>query len=91
MEKLDKKLLEKDIRIKFIDDENKIKESEKFKEENLEESINEYYSSKEYKSKNIQDEKIKENKGEMQRSRYLSEIILKGEWKIYKFEEFEFV
>ena len=37
MEKLDKKLLEKDIRIKFIDDENKIKESEKFKEENLEE------------------------------------------------------
>ena len=33
MEKLKKKLLEKDIRIKFIDDENKIKESEKFKEE----------------------------------------------------------
>ena len=97
MEKLEKKLLEKDrdIRIKFIDDENKIKESEKFKEENFEvliqKSINEYYSSKEYKSKNIQDEEIKEHEDEMQRSRYLSEIILKGEWKIYKFEEFEFV
>ena len=81
MEKLDKKLLEKDIRIKFIDDENKIKESEKFKEENLEESINEYYTSEEYKSKNIQDEKIKEHKGEMQRRCYLSEIILKNEMK----------
>ena len=85
MEKLEKKLLEKDrdIRIKFIDDENKIKESEKFKEENFEvliqKSINEYYSSKEYKSKNIQDEEIKEHEDEMQRSRYLSEIILKGE------------
>ena len=83
MKKLKKKLLEKDIRIKFIDDENKIKESEKFKEENFEvliqKSINEYYSSKEYKSKNIQDEKIKEHEDEMQRSRYLSEIILKGE------------
>ena len=52
--------------------------------------MNEYYSSKEYKSKNIQDEEIKEHEDEMQRSRYLSEIILKGEWKIYKFEEFEF-
>ena len=91
MEKLKKKLLEKDIRIKFIDDENKIKESEKFKEENLEESINEYYASEEYKSKNIQDEKIKEHESEMQIRCYLSEIILKGEWKIYKFEEFEFV
>ena len=89
MEKLKKKLLEKDIRIKFIDDENKIKESEKFKEENLEESINEYYASEEYKSKNIQDEEIKENKGEMQRRCYLSEIILKNEMKnlICKFEE----
>ena len=87
MEKLEKKLLEKDrdIRIKFIDDENKIKESEKFNEENFEtliqKSINEYYASEEYKSKNIQDEEIKEHEGEMQRSRYLSEIILKGEMK----------
>ena len=79
MEKLKKKLLEKDIRIKFIEYENKIKESEKFKEENLEESINEYYASEEYKSKNIQDEKIKEHESEMQIRCYLSEIILKGE------------
>ena len=37
MEKLEKKLLDKDrdIRIKFIDDENKIKESEKFNEDNF--------------------------------------------------------
>ena len=63
MEKLDKKLLEKDIRIKFIDDENKIKENEKFNEDNFEvltqKSINECYASEEYKSKKIQDEKIK--------------------------------
>ena len=63
MERLDKKLLEKDIRIKFIDDENKIKENEKFNEDNFEvltqKSINECYTSEEYKSKKIQDEKIK--------------------------------
>ncbi len=85
MEKLKKKLLEKDIRIKFIDDENKIKESEKFNEDNFEvliqKSINEYYSSEEYKSKKSQDEKIKEHKGEMPRRCYLSEIILKDEIK----------
>ena len=87
MEKLEKKLLEKDrdIRIKFIDDENKIKESEKFNEENFEvliqKLINEYYANEEYKSKNIQDEEIKEHEDEMQRSRYLSEIILKGKMK----------
>ena len=98
MEKLEKKLLEKDrdIRIKFIDDENKIKESEKFNEENFEtliqKSINEYYASEEYKSKNIQDEEIKEHEDEMQRSRYLSEIILKGKMKNFIMkEEFEFV
>ena len=66
MEKLEQNLLEKDrdIRIKFLELESKIKSQEKYSDEKGEDlinsSINQYYASDEYKSKGIteEDEKI---------------------------------
>ena len=59
MEKLEQNLLEKDrdIRIKFLELEAKIKSQEKYSDEKgddlINASINQYYSSDEYKSKGI--------------------------------------
>ena len=59
IENLEKKLLEKDrdIRIKFDDSETKLKEDEKFTDENYEnfiqKYITDYYNSEEFKSKNV--------------------------------------
>ena len=59
MEKLEQSLLEKDrdIRIKFLDNEVKLKTDEKYSDEKFEETttnyIAQYFQSEEYKSKNI--------------------------------------
>ena len=61
LEKLEQSLLEKDrdIRIKFLDDETKLKTEEKYSDEKFEENvnnfINQFYSSEEFKSKGITD------------------------------------
>jgi len=99
MEKLEQNLLEKDrdIRIKFLELENKIKSQEKYSDEKGEDlinaSINQYYSSEEYKSKGITEEDEKVFEGDLVKMRYLKEAYLNGEFReaLETFENFEFV
>ena len=95
----EQKLLEKDrdIRMKFDEEETDLKNQEDFTDEKFElmaqNAINDYFNSDEFKEKNITDEIIKAIEGDVARSKHLSEIILKG--KVYEilltFEQFEFV
>ena len=99
MEKLEQNLLEKDrdIRIKFLELEAKIKSQEKYSDEKgddlINASINQYYSSDEYKSKGIVEEDEKVFEGDLVKMKYLKEAYLNGEFKeaVETFENFEFV
>ena len=99
MEKLEQNLLEKDrdIRIKFLELETKIKSQEKYSDEKGDDlvnaSINQYYSSEEYKSKGITEEDEKVFEGDLVKMRYLKEAYLNGEFReaLETFENFEFV
>ena len=99
MEKLEQRLLEKDrdIRIQFLDLETKIKTQDKYSDEKSENlidaAINQYYSSEEFKSKNITEEDEKAFEGDLVKLKYLKEAMLQGEFKdaIETFQQFEFV
>ena len=99
LEKLEQSLLEKDrdIRIKFLDSETKLKTEEKYSDEKFEECVNNYisqfYSSEEYKSKGITDEDTKSFEGDLQKLKYLKNILLEGDCQniLLTFQEFEFV
>ena len=99
MEKLEQSLLEKDrdIRIKFMELETKIKSQEKYSDEKSEDlinlTLNQFYASEEYKSKGITEEDEKVFEGDLVKMKYLREAYLFGEFKeaIETFQEFEFV
>ena len=99
LEKLEQSLLEKDrdIRIKFLDNETKIKTEEKYSDEKFEECTNNYisqfYASEEYKSKGITDEDAKAFEGDMAKLKYLKNLLLEGDCQniLLTFQEFEFV
>ena len=99
IEKLEQNLLEKDrdIRIKFLELETKIKSQEKYSDEKGEDlinaSISQYYASEEYKSKGITEEDEKVFEGDLVKMRYLKEAYLNGEFReaLETFEHFEFV
>ena len=99
LEKLEQSLLEKDrdIRIKFLDNEAKLKTEEKYSDEKFEECVNNYisqfYTSEEYKSKGITDEDAKSFEGDLQKLKYLKNILLEGDCQniLLTFQEFEFV
>ena len=99
LEQLEQNLLEKDrdIRIKFLDQEAKIKTEEKYSDEKFEECINtrilQYYASDEYKSKGVTDEITKAFEGDLEKMRYLKKLIIEGECLniLLTFQDFEFV
>ena len=99
LEQLEQNLLEKDrdIRIKFLDDEAKIKTEEKYSDEKYEECINtrisQYYASDEYKSKGITDDIARAFEGDLEKMRYLKKLIIEGECLniLLTFQNFEFV
>ena len=99
MEILEQNLLEKDrdIRIKFLDDETKLKTNEIYSDEKFEEftsdHIAQYFSSEEFKSKNIIDENEKAYEGEIEKMRYYKSLFLEGDCLniLLTFQEFEFV
>ena len=99
LEQLEQNLLEKDrdIRIKFLDQETKIKTEEKYSDEKFEECINtrilQYYASDEYKSKGVTDEITKAFEGDLEKMRYLKKLIIEGECLniLLTFQDFEFV
>ena len=99
LEKLEQSLLEKDrdIRIKFLDNEAKLKAEEKYSDEKYEDNINNYisqfYSSEEYKSKGITDEDTKAFEGDLARLKYLKNLLLEGDCLniLLTFQDFEFV
>ena len=99
LEQLEQNLLEKDrdIRIKFLDDEAKIKTEEKYGDEKYEECINtrisQYYASDEYKSKGITDDIARAFEGDLEKMRYLKKLIIEGECLniLLTFQDFEFV
>ena len=99
MEKLEQSLLEKDrdIRIKFIELETKIKAQEKYSDEKSEDlinqTLNQFYASEEYKSKGITEEDEKVFEGDLVKMKYLREAYLFGEFKeaLETFQDFEFV
>ena len=99
LEKLEQSLLEKDrdIRIKFLDNETKLKTEERYSDEKFEECISNYisqfYASEEYKSKGITDEDTKAFEGDLAKMKYLKNILLEGECQniLLTFQEFEFV
>ena len=99
LEQLEQNLLEKDrdIRIKFLDDEAKIKTEEKYSDEKYEECINtrisQYYTSDEYKSKGITDDIARAFEGDLEKMRYLKKLIIEGECLniLLTFQDFEFV
>ena len=99
LEKLEQNLLEKDrdIRIKFLDSEAKIKSLDEYNDEKFEECTNnhitQYYSSEEYKSKNITDEIAKAFDGDLEKIKYFNNLILEGECLniLLTFQDFEFV
>ena len=99
LEQLEQNLLEKDrdIRIKFLDDEAKIKTEEKYSDEKYEECINtrisQYYASDEYKSKGITDDIARAFEGDLEKMRYLKKLIIEGECLniLLIFQDFEFV
>ena len=99
LEQLEKTLLEKDrdIRIKFLDKETRIKTEEKYSDEKFEECatnhLNQFYSSEEYKSKGITDENAKTFEDELEKMKYLKNLIIEGECVniLLTFQDFEFV
>ena len=99
MEKLEQTLLEKDrdIRIKFMELETKIKAQEKYSDEKSEDlinqTLNQFYASEEYKSKGITEEDEKQFEGDLVKMKYLREAYLFGEFKeaLETFQDFEFV
>ena len=99
LEQLEQNLLEKDrdIRIKFLEQEAKIKTEEKYSDEKFEECINtrilQYYASDEYKSKGVTDEITKAFEGDLEKMRYLKKLIIEGECLniLLTFQDFEFV
>ena len=99
LEQLEQNLLEKDrdIRIKFLDQEAKIKTEEKYSDEKFDECINtrilQYYASDEYKSKGVTDEITKAFEGDLEKMRYLKKLIIEGECLniLLTFQDFEFV
>ena len=99
LEQLEQNLLEKDrdIRIKFLDDEAKIKTEEKYGDEKYEECINtrisQYYASDEYKSNGITDDIARGFEGDLEKMRYLKKLIIEGECLniLLTFQDFEFV
>ena len=99
LEKLEQNLLEKDrdIRIKFSDNETNLKKDEKYSDEKFEEStsnyIAQYFSSEEFKLKNIKEEKEKSIEGDLEKLRYFKSLFLEGDCLdiLLTFQEFEFV
>ena len=99
MENLEQNLLEKDrdIRIKFMELEAKIKSQEKYSDEKSEDlinqTLNQFYASEEYKSKGITEEDEKVFEGNLIKMKYLKEGYLFGEFKeaVETFQDFEFV
>ena len=99
LEKLEQNLLEKDrdIRIKFLDNETNLKKDEKYSDEKFEEStsnyIAQYFSSEEFKLKNIKEEKEKSIEGDLEKLRYFKSLFLEGDCLdiLLTFQEFEFV
>ena len=99
LEKLEQNLLEKDrdIRIKFLDNETNLKKYEKYSDEKFEEStsnyIAQYFSSEEFKLKNITEEKEKSIEGDLEKLRYFKSLFLEGDCLdiLLTFQEFEFV
>ena len=99
LEKLEQNLLEKDrdIRIKFLDNETNLKKDEQYSDEKFEEStsnyIAQYFSSEEFKLKNITEEKEKSIEGDLEKLRYFKSLFLEGDCLdiLLIFQEFEFV
>ena len=99
LEKLEQNLLEKDrdIRIKFSDNETNLKKDEKYSDEKFEEStsnyIAQYFSREEFKLKNITEEKEKSIEGDLEKLRYFKSLFLEGDCLdiLLIFQEFEFV
>ena len=99
LEKLEQNLLEKDrdIRIKFLDNETNLKKDEQYSDEKFEEStsnyIAQYFSSEEFKLKNITEEKEKSIEGDLEKLRYFKSLFLEGDCLdiLLTFQEFEFV
>ena len=99
LEQLEQNLLEKDrdIRIKFLDEETQLKAEEQYSDEKFEEIANnhitQYYSSEEYKSKGITDEKAKMFEGNLEKMSYLKKLIIDGKSLniLLTFQDFEFV
>ena len=99
LEKLEQSLLEKDrdIRIKFLNDETKLKTEEKYSDEKFDEFasnyVSQFYSSEEYKSKGITDEDAKVFEGDLAKMKYLKNILLEGDCQniLLTFQDFEFV
>ena len=99
MENLEQTLLEKDrdIRIRFMELETKIKSQEKYSDEKSEDlinqTLNQYYASEEYKSKGITEEDEKVFEGDLVKMKYLRDAYLFGEFKeaVETFQDFEFV
>ena len=99
MENLEQNLLEKDrdIRIKFMELETKIKSQEKYTDEKSEDlinqTLNQFYASEEYKSKGITEEDEKVFEGNLIKMKYLRDAYLFGEFKeaVETFQDFEFV
>jgi len=99
LEQLEKNLLEKDrdIRIKFIENETNLKNEDAYSDEKFEDNanthVNQFYASDEFKSKGITDENAKIFEGDMERMKYLKQLILEGDClSILKtFKDFEFV
>ena len=99
LEKLEQNLLEKDrdIRIKFLDNETNLKKDEQYSDEKFEEStsnyIAQYFSSEEFKLKNITEEREKSIEGDLEKLRYFKSLFLEGDCLdiLLIFQEFEFV
>ena len=99
IEVLEQNLLEKDrdLRIKFLDEEMNLKTLEKYSDEKFEEITNNYiyryFLSDEYKNKNIEGETEKINEGELEKMRYYKSLFLEGDCLdiLLTFQEFEFV
>ena len=99
LENIEQNLLEKDrdIRIKFLDDEARIKAEEKYSDEKFDECVNtrisQYYASEEYKSKGITDDTARAFEGDLEKMRYLKKLIIEGECLniLLTFQDFEFV
>ena len=99
LEKLEQYLLEKDrdIRIKFLDEEKSLKTLEKYSDEKFGECTNihitQYYSSDEYKNKNITDDKVRAFDGELEKLKYYKKLFFNERCLkiLLTFQDFEFV